>query len=570
MKWQKTLDHVLISIILINFIAILLYIIVNPNAVEFNINNLMIILPTFLIIDFISIVILFFLSLKQILDQLKAIQKHIWVILILLMILQISISVFLVPTVHRILFDEDIYLQIANHVAKEGRAIFCDHGTQERCYEGFLNKEPNGYPVLMGVVFFFFGTSENLAFNFSLLMGTLSIAIIFLISYLLSKKESIGLWSSLILALTPSYLMWSRSISVELTFVFLSLLTIFVFLLYFRIKTLRMLLLGILLLAFTVQIRPESVLLVPVIFLMFLLFDKNLKNKIFDYNFLALWTLFIVLIAPHMLHMYYENKASDWGAPQGKFDIKYLDYNFKINSSFWFNNKFHPLLFTIFSVVGTIYLLVYNRRIILFIGFWFMIFFGLYLVFYSGSFESGGIGTRFAMIVYPPVIILGGYGIYALYHILDKLIKAPIAKNAFTIFILTIMLLSFYPFISFISTPEPQANSARGEHDLADRVSREINNSCVVLTHNPGMLIVMGKEALQVRYAYDPKVMKDIFKRTDCVFFIEGYWCNTEPHKSSVCKFIHDNYNLTTYARDVITMPGNINWTLTAYRVGPR
>ncbi len=59
------------------------------------------------------------------------------------------------------------------------------------------------------------------------------------------------------------------------------------------------------------------------------------------------------------------------------------------------------------------------------------------------------------------------------------------------------------------------------------------------------MFLINDVNALQTWFGSNQAVMDDIFKKTDCVLYDEGYWCvNVAIYRDGVCKHIKDNYNL--------------------------
>jgi len=39
--------------------------------------------------------------------------------------------------------------------------------------------------------------------------------------------------------------------------------------------------------------------------------------------------------------------------------------------------------------------------------------------------------------------------------------------------------------------------------------------------------------------------MDELFNKTDCIIFDDGFWCQLEPYKSSVCQHMFNAYKLT-------------------------
>ena len=99
--------------------------------------------------------------------------------------------VFVAPREHRIFYDEDIYVNIGQNIAMTkgsdsryetglwhmlstsarriiGQTGMCNDGRNEygdyNCFRLEYNKEPNGWPYVLSIVFRLFGVSEQAAF----------------------------------------------------------------------------------------------------------------------------------------------------------------------------------------------------------------------------------------------------------------------------------------------------------------------------------------------------------------------------------------------------------------------
>lgn len=545
-------------LIFINALFLWSYIILNSYQLGISTNELINILPIFFEIDFLLIVFFFVLNLDLIRRFCK-ISKETKIYLILIIFIGFLFRAFLVVHTHRVFFDEDLYLGIANSIATENRAILCNYGTPTKCYEGILNKDPSGFPFFVSIFFRIFGKGDAIAFALSTIIGTLSILLAFFIAFLLFDDEHAALYASLFFAFLPVNIVWSGSAATEIYFLFFSSLSIFSLLLFLKSNEYKALALAISLLAFAIQIRPEGILFILIFAFAIFVFDNKLKRRIFDPKFLWLLILFLFLSLPHFVQMYIF-KDGDWGAPNGrKFSLEYLDFNLRDNIAFWFTNEKHPIFITFFSLAGIFFLLLRKEiRKASFLILWFSSFFVLFVLFYAGSVESGGIGHRFVNIYVMSAILLAGYGAK---EIENKFYN----KKIFRVATFITILFSFYFCLPFITIPDKQAQYARDKHDFVMENMHRIDPNCYVFSHNPSIFLVAGRKSLQTWYAQDARVVANIFNETNCVMWLEGVWCLFEPFKSSVCKYMHDNYDLEIFARLVREEPPHEVFTI--YRV---
>ncbi len=610
------------ALLTLNVLLIIGYVVINhenlalgDNVHKIGSNELMYILPVFFLINFLLIVILFAVNYRSIIGSMKGVKKNTIILLVVILLIGFYLREFVVPHTHRIFFDEDLYIGIGNSIATEGRAIMCNYGSPTHCTEGILNKDPSAYPFLVAVVFKLIGSGEWSIFHLMAVVSTLSILLVFMVVYALLRNEKAALYASLLMALTPAHIVWSGSVATEIVFTFLSLLTVLAFLIYFRNKTLKMHLFGAVSLAYTVQIRPEGLIFAATILAGFLLFERDWWQKLTDYRFYMPWIIFFLLIVPHATQMYM-NRGGTWGAPGGKkISLDYFPHHFSENTLFWFDGMMHPAMFTLFSLIGFMYMFRENMRALLFNALWFLPLFILFTLFYAGNVTSGGIGFRFVNLYCVPVLILGGYGLYKLHEIIEENIEfevvAPLVLTA-TVFV-SFLFYSTFPFnvlvdgvaiihpqirnelthyqkppadylllpspanptvnltfsntTAFLTEPGQPAQYARDMHDKLVMPNMDrINSSCYVLTHNPSIFLAEGKNSLQTWYGSNKPVMDKVFSETDCVMWLEGAWCAvSKPHKEGACKSMHDNYDLEVFAQYV--RPKNPEHVFTLYNV---
>jgi hypothetical protein len=98
----------------------------------------------------------------------------------------------------------------------------------------------------------------------------------------------------------------------------------------------------------------------------------------------------------------------------GKIGIQEFDANICSNLEFWadaFDKEYivQPLAFTALGILGAALMAVYDRRLLLAIGGWFLVFFIIYTSFYAGS-VTYGVDWRFMLSLIAQASIFGGYG----------------------------------------------------------------------------------------------------------------------------------------------------------------
>lgn len=501
--------------------------------------------PIFLFVNFLLIIFSFVINFNTIKKAFSKIKRNTWFLLIAVFLIAIFLRTFVAPSTHRVFFDEDIYLDIGKEILINNEGSLCNYGFGNECYEYDLMKWPNGFPFLLAVTYFFLGISEAVAFGLTILLGSLTPVLVFLTAYLLTKNEKVSLFSALFFTLVPVHIIWSATTAAEPIFVFFTSLAAFCILLSFESNDWKSHLLALSSLAYAVQIKAEGLLLFPIFGLMFLLLDKNLFKKLEEKKFLLLWIIFFALLVPYFVHMNNAFETEAWGSSGEKFALKYAQENIPINAIFWvhgYKTIEHPILLTIFALLGSFYLLSKNKRVALILLFWFFVIFIFYASFYAGSVKYG-VDVRYALSGYPPFVILAGFGAYSI----TEGLKNKKYKKIMSLLIVSLSLITFVYYVPSIVTPTKiiqEARQARVYHDLAVDVAGELDDDCYVLSHVPSIYLVMGKGSLQTWNGQNKQVMDDLFSKTDCIVFDDGFWCNLQPYKSSVCKHIFDNYNL--------------------------
>lgn len=485
----------------------------------------------------ISLIFIFFVLNINTFKKYLIIEKRYLFWLFLILILGLSLRL-MAPQTHRLFFDEDIYINIGQNILQEGKSILCNRGEKDKCFEYILNKQPQGFPFLLSLVFWVFGIYEINAFAFTFTISILSIILIFWVTALLFDNKKYGLLSALILSLTPVHILWSRTTSAEPTFLFFTLLSMLFFLLFVKNGKITSFFLFILTLSFTTQFRPEAPILLFIFFIFLIALKRNWLDFIFTGEFITGLIVLLLFIFPTMIQLKVSAETDNWGAIGPTFGFQYAEANFIDNFSFFFENTRWPVVYTILAIIGLFTGLLERNKKTMAVFFWFLLFFLVYMFFYAGSFNYG-VDIRFAINLFPPLIVLMCFGVKFILSI------SPKTMNILVI----LMILSFLPFFKYATEVGPKAPGARYQHEFVYSLKDQIPKNCYVMTHIPSLFLPLGINSMQTWFGQNPSVMDYVFSKTDCVLFFEGYWCGTEPYKSGVCKYMHDHYTLAVWKR---------------------
>jgi len=464
------------------------------------------------------------------------------------------ISAFVASRTHRIYYDEDIYANTAQNIALNGQTGYSDYGTFE--YDEYYshwttyNKEPSGWPYLISLVFDLGGIDELYAFVLNNVIFSASVLLTFLIAWNIGADYVTAFFAGLAFATIPHNLIWANTAAAEPSAAFFTGLTLLVLIVFLKTQKDRHLFALTVIIPFASQMRPESLLIGLLAFTAFCVFcPKMLTHR-------RVWTyaLFItVMIAPSLLHIYFVSGHS-WGAEGPKFSFDFLPNNLDCNGMYYLNNKEFPLILTVLATLGLVrtrFLLKWRLMILC----WFILFWGIFLFFYAGSYRYGA-DVRFALLSFMPLAVLAGFGAGFMRDLITAINPATQKpdshqpQTAVTLIILTV-LFSFAGFLPMVRQVSQEAWGARYDHKFAREFIEKIPRRSIVLTHTPTMFLLWGQNAIQT-YAglNDPDLIENLIQKFQGhVYFHYNYWCNTQSLKNQrLCRAIKDKYHLKEIA----------------------
>lgn len=475
-----------------------------------------------------------------------------------LLLLPASVFVFIVwavPATHRIYYDEDIYINTAQTLAYANRSGFCNYGTFENGkYQPHwiaYNKQPAGWPFLISLVFRFMGTREMYAFFLNIFVFCGSIIMVYLITRKMTADGMMAFVAALVYAVMPHNLIWANTAAAEHAAAFFTGLTILLAVIFLTGGKDRHLFLLSVCLPFAAQMRPESILIYPLILLCFVIISPGIlrQRKIWIFAVLA-----AVFILPHLLHLYTVS-GQKWGADHSKFSMLYFGRNFSDNGLYFLNHRYFPTALTVLAAIGLLgssHLLKFR----ILTATWFIFFWGVFIFFYAGSYGYGA-DDRFALLAFMPLAVLAGLGSGRLR---DKAvfltrrigILPGIRLQPVYLVILAVIILEFVYFLPFVRQTGEEAWASRHDHLFAEKFIRNIPQDAIVLTHNPTMFLNWGQGAIQAYtgIAHPDHIRRLLEKTNGHVYFHHDYWCNTDSKAPQrLCRAISEKYELIEVGR---------------------
>jgi hypothetical protein len=126
----------------------------------------------------------------------------------------------------------------------------------------------------------------------------------------------------------------------------------------------------------------------------------------------------------------------------------------------------------------------------------------------------------------------------------------------------------FTGFLPLVRAIGKEAWAARADHEIAREMLALVPENSMVLSHNPGMLQVMGNSAAQTSTAtYQSSRVDEFFRRfPGGVYFHFNFWCNvSDPVQNAFCTKV-----LETYPTQVIEEWSAGTYRYVLYRLMPR
>jgi len=468
--------------------------------------------------------------------------------------------VFIKPT-ERIFFDEHLYQDEAINIIKQFNAKMCLYGTNDTCKIFTYYHQGITWAYIIALGYLVTGINAmHTAWNLNLIFSTLSVILIFFISFMLTKKESISLISSFFYATTPLVLIWARTGGAETSLVFFSLLSILSLLIWLKTKNKKILVLLISSIVFAAQGKVEGVFILPILAAFYFAFSKvNIKEL------LKISLIVILLLIPAFIYLFIQYQQDSFGAAENKkFSLDYFFQNIKTNSLFWFNyyqngtpiqtQNVNNMLLPIFAILSIFTKDKEVRKKVFVVFLWFIIPFLIYASFYAGS-VLYGVDNRFMLSCVAPLVILASFGILNVYEFLYKKLKS------YSTYIIAILLIAYIylfqqllPYIVVDPTQIWEANDARiYVFDFVLKHYSEIPKDCYFVSYVPGFFRTLGRNALYTEnllYLYKTNELNG-----KCLVFDYGYWCIVPPFHDTTCKAILKSYKLQPITN--LTLPDN-------------
>ncbi len=453
----------------------------------------------------------------------------------ILVLMLFFIAYGLTPQVPNILFDETIFMSIAQTFSKSGMLAACHQGRIEgggfACYAYEYYKQPPGFPFYLSIFYRMFGSSASLAALANLL--TLPIAfvagIVFLQDLGWTRRRSLlamGLYVT-----TPLVMHWSGTAALEPFSVASTLVALAVTGRWLKTGDAWLGAAAAAALAWAMMSRLESVLLISGGLLLLGPTIRSRLSSIGRSQITLFCSLLFLFTVPLFLQMYLF-REDPWGASESRFALKYFWPNLKVNGSFLYKNDHYPIWITLTAALAV--LTARPRYHVWSILGWFLASYVIYLFFYAGSYEYG-MDARFSIPSSLPLALLS-----AIY--LDRWAEAKSAPSSLLLAVPLLQLVWFAPVIRNVQT---QPQSARDSILFSETYLKTLPPDSIVFTHVPSVPLLRNQNAALLHFIdHDEAAVRHFFERySGGVYMDWTYWCATTEDYRKNCQRIADRFD---------------------------
>jgi len=428
------------------------------------------------------------------------------------------------PRTNRIFYDEQIYQGVAQNLTDMHLAQMCNDGTLEsgrlRCWQGEFNKEPSGYPYLLSLVYRIIGVRAAAAFYFNNVVAGLTAFLVVVLGQLLFQETRVAVLSGLVLALLPMQLWWTNTAAAEPSAALMTAAAVLTAVHFTRVRTTSSLAWTVAVTAFTTTLRPESLLALPLVAVVVLLLAPDEIRRP------SLWwaaAAGALLCLPAVLHLM-SVRNETWGAPVAPFGWQFVQSN--LSPNFWFylgKDERFPIIIALAAALGLSGPRQVRRQILL-LSVYFLLFWGVFVAFYAGSYYYGA-DVRYSLLSHVPLALLAGMGLTRSADLLSRWCPPRMAFAS----MVGITLLQFSWHAPVSRSIGEEAWAARADVTYARRFVQLLPPNSIVLTHNPSLFHVWGVSAAQLSLGQTaPAYVRDQFfdRYSGGVYLHWGFWCN--------------------------------------------
>jgi 4-amino-4-deoxy-L-arabinose transferase-like glycosyltransferase len=387
------------------------------------------------------------------------------------------LSIIFVPPVHRLFFDEDIYISIARNLTHSPVNQLTVIGGPDDVQVSSYYKEPAGWPVLLSLAFRITTPSEAVAFFFARLLFAAAIAAVFQLAQETLKQRSQAFIAAILFAATPICFWSSASAGTDICAALMTVLGM-----WGLVSGNGALASGGLALA--AQTRMELLILMPLVWLSHRI---SLRWKTAAAVMVALETVHIAWVMSLSSSFERAEQITVTFSPQ------YIATNLKANLAYFINP------FAFFSLVTLLAAIAVWQR-------WrrgnpdtwllaapVFALFSVYCFFYAGRFD---LNTRYSIQLLAPMTVLAASQLKRLRILLLASIVLPYTQNHENAFYAQVFGVDHQLSTEFAARMKPDDVIVSGQPEMFLNQGRHVMNAAFVAEHKNSVIDEIRRRTL--------------------------------------------------------------------------
>jgi 4-amino-4-deoxy-L-arabinose transferase-like glycosyltransferase len=465
-----------------------------------------------------------YLSLRYIKEGLRTINKKTWVLLLLIFLAGFFLRFFVTTHMHNLYYDEDGYMDIAKHIANNGNNCLCLKNTVGVCDICGYSFKSVGFSFLLALIFKAFGASHSSAFNFVVVIGSLTVLTMFLLLYLLFEDEKTALLGALIIAFYPLHVRWSGSASSEVVSLFFITLTFSCLLLYRKVNKIVLLVLSLLLFAYTIMVKEENILLI--IFLgVFFLAKKKYRKILLCVLFIVLIVLVPYLFGNYLFHTDVSEQTSlsryTFWKHGGILSFEFFKKDFPTNMSFLVNWDYTMHMVLLLNFVGMFYMFKNKKALGIILLIWLLTIVSLFSSYIGMPLIQSEVRHYLQVLIV--IVAFSSYGAASLLK--HKTLK----RFRIETLIVVAILASTFLYLHYLDSKESPVLSVQNDHDLVEKSLSLLPKDCIVITQESYLFDFFDQSATSIYILPSEKLDQK------CYYYYEGEVC-WRQEANNLCK----------------------------------
>jgi hypothetical protein len=316
------------------------------------------------------------------------------------------------PPVHRVYDDEMTYITQSVNILSFGKPGIILKGSRlhsEVRAPWTVNPKLPGFAWLEAIVLFLTRDFGQSYFILNIILGALSVALVYRIAWLLTASHAVAWWSAIFLASLPARITYSMSAASDIAGFFFFLLFLLFICEYRGLKARRILYAALFCGVYSICIKPfygVFVILGLAAALYIYRRDGLLDKKACKQILLDTACLFFPILSAIPVFLLSDSKA-------GAYSFSFIVNNFYTSISYLFNDEQNTVLTSVAALAAIGWSIFYKKDILVNgLAGWFLTVFLMFLVFYSGgiSYPGHAYSDRYFLFLAFPFVLLAAKG----------------------------------------------------------------------------------------------------------------------------------------------------------------